>query len=74
MAIFLAGITHDVRQNTLEATWLQDVVDANGTIISFARFKCQNYSQPQKVQFLSDLNSVGTSPIDGTKYVIMAGW
>lgn len=73
MAIYLAGITHDTKQNTLEATWLQEVFDANNTLIRLDRFKCENYAPAQKADFLDALNTVGT-PVDGTKYVVMAGW
>ena len=73
MTTFLAGVTHDLRSNTLEATWLAEVLDAAGVLISYQSVKCTNYSQPQKAQFLSDLNTYAT-PVDGTKYCVMAGW
>ena len=67
MAIYLAGVTHDVKQNTLEATWLEE------TATELKRHKVQNYSAEQKQDFLDALNTVG-EPVDGTKYVTMAGW
>lgn len=74
MSTYLAFVQHDTKQNTLEATWLQEVLDAQGVVREYIEFRCQNYSQPQKAQFLSDLSTVGTLPTDGTKYVTMAGW
>lgn len=65
--IYLAGIAHDLQSNTLEATWLQV------TETELKRVKCRNYSQEQKDEFLADLNTFGT-PVDGSKYVTMAGW
>jgi hypothetical protein len=74
MAITLAQVTHYPATNTLEASWSQPVLAADGvTIESYQYTTVTNYSQPQKAQFLSDLNTVGTA-VDGTKYVTMAGW
>lgn len=60
--MFLAYVTHDLTNNTLEATWLE----ANET--GMTPVKRRNYSQEQKTEFLTD-----TGP-DGQKYVDMAGW
>lgn len=60
--IYLAAVTHDIKSNTLEATWLEE------TETELKRVKCQNYSPEQKDMFLTD-----TGP-DGQKYVDMAGW
>jgi hypothetical protein len=59
---FLAAVCHDIKSNTLEATWLQE------TETEMKRVKCRNYSQEQKDEFLADCNA------DGQKYVDMAGW
>ena len=65
--IYLAAVTHDIKSNTLEATWLEEVLDADGvTILSLTRKKCRNYSQPQKAEFDAD---TGT-----TAYRTLAGW
>lgn len=60
--IYLAAVTHDIKSNTLEATWLEE------TETELKRVKCRNYSAEQKAEFLDD-----TSP-DGQKYCDMAGW
>ena len=65
--IYLATITHDIKSNTLEATWLEQ------TETELKRVKCRNYSQEQKDEFLSDLNTFG-EPFDGTPYIILANW
>lgn len=66
MAIYLAAITHDIKSNTLEATWLEETLDSDGNVLSLTRSKCRNYSQPQKAEFDAD---TGT-----TAYSILAGW
>lgn len=60
--IYLAAVCHDIKSNTLEATWLEE------TQTELRRVKCHNYSPEQKAMFLAD---TGT---DGEKYVVMAGW
>jgi hypothetical protein len=40
--IYLATIAHDIKSNTLEATWLEQ------TETEIKRVKCRNYSQEQK--------------------------
>ena len=64
--IYLAAVTHDIKSNTLEATWLEEVLDADGNIAELKRSKCRNYSIEQKAEFDAD---TGT-----TKYSQMAGW
>lgn len=65
---FLAAVTHDVRSNTLEATWLMPIDDGEGNIIEYKRVKCRNYSPEQKTEFLSDCGDAAV------KYTDMAGW
>lgn len=60
--IYLAAVCHDIKQNTLEATWLQV------TETELKRVKCRNYSPEQKAEFLADCGE------QGQKYVTMAGW
>ena len=60
--IYLAAICHDIKSNTLEATWLEE------TETELKRVKCRNYSAEQKDEFLVDCDA------DGHKYVSMAGW
>ena len=69
MATFLKFVTHDTVNNTLEATWLQEVIDpTTGVVTAYITAKCRNYSAPQKADFLAD---VGTA---GQQYVTIAGW
>jgi len=65
---YLAGICHDIKSNTLEATWIEEVLDANGLTLEFKRVKCRNYSIEQKDEFLADCGAAGQ------KYVTMAAW
>ena len=64
--IYLAAVCHDIKSNTLEATWLEEVLDADGVVTEIKRSKCRNYSQPQKAEFDTD---TGT-----TAYSTLAGW
>lgn len=59
---YLAAVCHDIKSNTLEATWLQE------TETELKRVKCRNYSAEQKDEFLADTGA------EGQKYVDMAGW
>lgn len=64
--IYLAAVTHDIKSNTLEATWLEETLDSDGNVLSLTRSKCRNYSAEQKAEFDAD---TGT-----TAYSILAGW
>jgi len=64
--IYLAAVCHDIKSNTLEATWLEEVLDADGKVLELKRSKCRNYSSEQKTEFDAD---TGT-----TAYSILAGW
>jgi hypothetical protein len=66
MAIYLAAVTHDIKSNTLEATWLEEILDADGAVIELKRIKCRNYSIEQKDEFDADTET--------TKYSQMAEW
>ena len=59
---YLAAVCHDIKSNTLEATWLQE------TETELTRVKCRNYSSEQKDEFLADCGA------EGQKYVDMARW
>lgn len=59
---YLAVVCHDIKSNTLEATWIQ------ATEEELKRVKCRNYSIEQKSDFLADTGD------EGEKYIIMAGW
>jgi hypothetical protein len=60
--IYLAAVCHDIKSNTLEATWLEE------TEAELKRVKCRNYSAEQKNEFLADCGA------DGEKYTTLAGW
>lgn len=60
--IYLAAVCHDIKSNTLEATWLEE------TETELKRVKCRNYSSEQKDEFLADCGD------EGQKYVSMVGW
>lgn len=61
--IYLSGITHDIKSNTLEATWLQD------TPTEIKRIKCHSYSPSQRDMFIEEVG------IDlAQRYLDSAGW
>lgn len=62
--IYLAAVTHDIKSNTLEATWLEE------TETELKRVKCRNYSVEQKQEFADDIGDMTVA----MKYIIMAGW
>jgi hypothetical protein len=66
--MFLAFVTHDIKNNTLEAVWLEEVFDSNGDLQEYRRVKSRNYSSDQKEDFLADCGEIAA------KYVVMAGW
>lgn len=66
--IYLAAVCHDIKSNTLEATWLQEILDDNGDLKELKRVKCRNYSSEQKAEFEVDCGQ------DSVKYTTMAGW
>lgn len=68
MATFFKGAFYDEINNTLEATWLAEVLDANNVVTGYIPVKCRNYSSTQKVDFITDTG------LAGQKYVTMAGW
>lgn len=71
MTIKLAGICHDLRTNTIEGTWFDEVVDENGNTVSLTRVKCRNYSKEQKAEFVADCG------VDGALaevHATIAGW
>lgn len=65
--IYVAAICHDIKANTLEATWLEQ------TETEMKRVKCRNYSAEQKDEFLHDLETFG-EPFDGAPYTQLANW
>ncbi len=65
--MYVATITHDIKSNTLEATWLEEVQDADGNAVELKRIKSRNYSQEQKVEFETDVEN-------GFKYTALANW
>lgn len=64
--IYLSTVTHEIKSNTLEAVWLEEVLDADGNVSELKRHKVRNYSAEQKAEFEADT--------DTTKYSALAGW
>lgn len=64
--IYLAAVCHDIKSNTLEATFIDEILDADGAVLELKRTKCRNYSAEQKAEFDAD---TGT-----TVYSQIAGW
>lgn len=65
---YLAFVKHDIKTNTLEATWLTPVTDDAGNVVELRSTKCRNYSYDQKSEFESDCGA------GSDKYTKMAGW
>lgn len=64
--MYIAAVTHDIKSNTLEATWLKEVTDENGNV-EIKRARCHNYSPSQKAEFLAEVEG-------GEKWTTAAGW
>lgn len=64
---YLAAVCHDIKSNTLAATWLTEIFE-DEVLVELKRSKCRNYSPEQKDEFLADCGD------EGQKYVDMAGW
>jgi len=65
--MYVATITHDIKSNTLEVTWLQEVQDVDGNVVELKRIKNRNYSQDQKAEFETDVEN-------GVRYTALANW
>lgn len=65
--MYVSTITHDIKSNTLEVTWLEEVQDADGNVVELKRVKNRNYSQDQKAEFEADVEN-------GVKYTTLADW
>lgn len=65
---FLKFITHDLENNTLEAIWLEAILDVDGNVQEYRRVRCENYSAEQKADFLAACGE------GADKYTTMAGW
>lgn len=66
--MILATVTHDIKSNTLEALWLDEIRDEAGEVVAYEQVKRRNYSAEQKDEFLSDCGE------GADKYTQMAGW
>lgn len=58
---YLASVTHDIKSNTIEATWKQDT--EQGTVTT----RCHNYSPSQREMFINEVP-------DYDKWLGAAGW
>jgi len=65
--MYVATVTHDIKSNTLEATWLEEVQDTDGNVVELKRVKSRNYAQEQKAEFETDVEN-------GFKYTALANW
>lgn len=63
MSTYLSAVKYDVKSNTLEASWITEAIDTEGTVVSLPISKCKNYSSDQVSDFNTDLGP------DATKYV-----
>lgn len=68
MSVYLAFVTHDIVNNTLEATWLEPVTNSDGELQELRRARCRNYSADQKADFIADCGE------GADKYTTLAGW
>jgi hypothetical protein len=65
--MYVATVTHDIQSNTLEVTWLQEIIGEDNTVLELKRVKNRNYSQDQKSEFEADVEN-------GDKYTTLANW
>lgn len=65
--MYVATVTHDIKSNTLEVTWFQEVIGEDNSVLELKRVKNRNYSQDQKAEFEADVE-------DGAKYTALANW
>lgn len=69
MAKFLASVTHDVVNNTLEVTFLKEVFsDDDPLVVEEHRRITTNYSSEQKEDLILKLGA------KANKYINMANW
>jgi hypothetical protein len=64
--MILSSVTHDIKSNSLEAVWLVEVLDVDGSVVRLDRVKCQSYSVEQRADFTSDTGA--------PQYADLAGW
>ena len=65
--MILNYIKHEVRTNTAEVSWVDVENDSEGSPVREVQVKCQNYSQPQKDDFLAEVEGAAG-------YVAALGW
>lgn len=64
--MILSSVTYHLGSNTLEAVWLEEILDSDGQPIRFDRVKCQSYSSEQRAEFVADTGA--------PQYTDLAGW
>jgi hypothetical protein len=64
--MILQSVTHFIESNTLEAVWINPVLNEGGEVERFDRVKCRSYSHEQRAEFVSDTNA--------PQYADLAGW
>jgi len=65
--MYISAVTHDIKSNTLEATWVEDVIGEDNSVLETKRVRCHNYSPSQKAMFLAEVEN-------GDKWTTAAGW
>jgi len=65
---YIAAICHDLKNHTLEVTWLEEIEDGSGRVIALQPVKCRNYSPDQLDQLLVDTDQVAAP------HAQIAGW
>jgi len=64
--LILSSVTHHIESNTLEASWLQLILDSNENPLRYEQVKCQSYSSEQRAEFVADTGA--------PQYADLAGW
>jgi hypothetical protein len=57
--VILKFIKFDLENRTLEAQWFEQVLGADGEVVSSQSCRCENFSKEQRAEFLAE---VGDSP------------
>lgn len=65
--MILNYIKHEVRTNTVEVSWVEIENDSDGNPVREVQVRCQNYSEPQKADFLAEVEGA-------ENYITALGW
>lgn len=64
--MILQSVTHYIDTNTLEAAWVEPMLDENGDLVKYERVKCRSYSSGERDEFITDTGA--------PQYADMVGW